>query len=256
MTLRALIIEDELPAREYLVELLEESKLAEVVGAVGNVDQARQALRESSRFTVDAVFVDVRLAGSGDASGLGLVRQFAQEPNAPMFVLATAFKEHAIEAFSLDVVDYLLKPFTAERVNECLRRLLARRPAMHASARARIVARHQKKLVFLEPDEVLAFEASERLTFVHTLHGKFDVDLSLSVIELSLGRTLMRVHRNWLVNTAYIKELEREGRDSRIFLGVGFGADQRGIRVPIGRDRTQAVRDLLLNGATGTRRPL
>ncbi|MDB4996189.1 MAG: Two-component system response regulator [Myxococcaceae bacterium] len=255
--LRTLIVEDELPAREYLVELLEGSKLAAVVGAVGTVDEARQALSASTRLTVDAVFVDIRLAGSGDASGLELVRGLVGKPNAPMFVLATAFKEHAVEAFNLDVVDYLLKPFTEERVEECLRRLLARRPSTpppDGATRPRIVARRGKTLVFLEPEEVWAFEASERLTSVHTPHGVFDVDLSLSVIELSFGRALMRVHRNWLVNAAYIKELDREGRETRIFVGVGIGPDQRGVRVPVGRDRAQAVRDMLLTGATGVRR--
>lgn len=250
-----LVVEDEFPAREYLVELLEGSKLAEVVGAVGSVDEARQALDASTRLTVDAVFVDIRLGGGGDASGLELVRSMAGKAHAPMFVLATAFKEHAVEAFSLDVVDYLLKPFTEERVEECLRRLVARRPAISdAVGRPRIVARRGKTLVFLEADEVWAFEARERLTSVHTLHGVFDVDLSLSVIELSFGRSLMRVHRNWLVNSAYIKELERDGRETRIFVGVGLGPEQRGVRVPVGRDRAQGLRDMLLAGATGMRR--
>src|SRR4051795_7511260 len=70
----------------------------------------------------------------------------------------------------------------------------------------RIVARRGKTLVFLEPNEVWAFEALDRLTRVHTPHGTFDVDLTLSVIESSMGRTLMRVHRNWLVNAACIKD--------------------------------------------------
>lgn len=253
MKLRALVVEDERPAREYLVELLEESNLAEVIGAVGTIAEARQALQED--LALDAAFVDIRLAGSGDVSGLELVRGLAGGPEAPMFVLATAFKEHAVEAFSLDVVDYLLKPFTAERVEQCLRRLLVRRPPATPAGPMRIVARSGKKLVFLEPSEVWAFEARDRLTSVHTPHGVFDVDLSLSVIEVSVGRSLLRVHRNWLVNTAYIKEMEREGRETRIFVGVGLGPQQRGVRVPVGRERVQEVRDLLFDGATGTRRP-
>ncbi|MCW5818090.1 MAG: response regulator transcription factor [Labilithrix sp.] len=250
-----MVVEDEPPARDYLVELLEDSKLAEVVGAVGSLAEAWQALKPGSELQVDAVFVDVRLAGSGDTSGLAVVRNLAGKPDAPMFVLATAFQEHAVEAFSLDVVDYLLKPFTEERVQQCLLRLLGRRPSRaEAGYRKRIVARRGKTLVFLEPSEVWAFEARERLTSVHTLHGVFDVDLSLSVIEVSLGRSMMRVHRNWLVNTSFIKELEREGRETRIFVGERMGSEQRGVRVPVGRDRTQAVRDMLLGGATGTRR--
>ncbi|WP_394840154.1 LytTR family DNA-binding domain-containing protein [Pendulispora rubella] len=252
--LRALIVEDEWPAREYLVELFEDSKLVDVVGAVSNLDEARQALHDTARLGIDVAFIDVRLAGEGDQGGLDLVRSFSGRANAPMFVLATAFRDHAIEAFSLDIVDYLVKPFTEERVEQCLRRLLARRRASVPAHSGRIVARRGKTLVFLEPDEVWAFEAAERLTSVHTPHGVFDVDLSLAAIELSFGRSLLRVHRNWLVNAAHIKELDREGRETRIFVGSCIGPEQRGVRIPVGRERAQAVRDMLLASATGVRR--
>jgi DNA-binding LytR/AlgR family response regulator len=253
--LRALVVEDERPARDYLVELLQESRLAEVVGAVSTADEARQALEDSSALEVDIAFVDVRLAGSGHSAGLELVRGLAGRPTAPMFILATAYEKHAIEAFSLDVVDYLLKPFTGERVEQCLERALGRRPARAPNGgRQRIVARRGKTLVFLEPAEVWAFEARERLTSVHTRHGVFDVDLSLSVIELSVGRTFVRVHRNWLVNATDIKELERDGRETRIFVGAEIGREGQGVRVPVGRERAQFVRDMLLANATGVRR--
>ena len=142
-----------------------------------------------------------------------------------MFVLATAYDEHALEAFELGVVDYLLKPFSEERVAQCLRRLHQRRHA-RAVARAtvaptRIVARRKRSLVFLEPHEIWAFEAADRLTFVHTMHGTFDIDLSLAAVEASFGRAFVRVHRNWLVNATHIKELERDGHETKLFVGAG-----------------------------------
>jgi DNA-binding LytR/AlgR family response regulator len=253
--LRALVVEDEWPARNYLVELLEQSELAEVVGAVSNLDEARQALQGGEKLPVDVAFVDIKLAGDGEAAGLELVRSLVGRPASPMFVLATAFRAHAVEAFSLDVVDYLVKPFTEDRVEQCLRRVLTRRPSHEpARERPRIVARRGKTLVFLDAEEVWAFEAAERLTSVHTLHGTFDVDLTLAVIESSFGRTFMRVHRNWLVNGAFIKELDRDGRETRIFVGSGVGPDQQGVRAPVSRDRAQAVREMLLAGAKGVRR--
>jgi DNA-binding LytR/AlgR family response regulator len=259
--LRALVVEDEWPARNYLVELLQGSSLAEVVGAVANVDEAVQALGSAST-NIDVVFVDVRLAGDGDRTGLDLVRTMSQpdpasgqdrQSGGPMFVLATAFKEHAVAAFDLGVHDYLLKPFTEERVEQCLRRLRARRPAA-PPAPLRIVARRGKSLVFLRHEEVWAFEAADRMTSVHTPHGAFDLDLSLSAIEASFGRTLTRVHRNWLVNAEHIKELERDGTDTRVFVGVGLGAERRGVSVPVARERSQTIREMLLSNATGLRR--
>lgn len=258
--LRTLVVEDEWPARNYLVELLQASRLAEVVGAVSSVDQAREAIEaQSSGVGIECVFVDVQLLGQGShETGLDLVRSMAQGTRAPMFVLATAFDQHALEAFELGVVDYLLKPFTEDRVTQTLRRLHERRPAPTIPAgphlAARIVARKKRSLVFLELHEIWAFETEDRLTSVHTAHGTFDLDLSLAAIEASFGRTFVRVHRQWLVNASHIKELERDGDETRLFVGPALGDDKKGVRVPVARERAAAVRNALLSNATGLRR--
>jgi hypothetical protein len=140
-------------------------------------------------------------------------------PTPPSFVLATAFSEHALEAFDLGVVDYLLKPFSEERVEQCLRRLIGQRVPSGPGA-LRVVARRKRSLVFLDPADIWAFEASDRLSFVHSRLGRFDIDLSLAAIEASFGRSLLRVHRNWLVNLAFVKELEREEGETTVFVGA------------------------------------
>jgi DNA-binding LytR/AlgR family response regulator len=250
--LRVLVVEDEWPARNYLVELLHASKLAVVVAAVADAESAIQALAPEGGLAVDVVFADIHLVGSArDDAGLDLVRTHAQRPGAPLFVLATAYKEHAIEAYSLGVIDYLLKPFTEDRVEQCLRRLLARRPQRVASTQpTKIVARKKKGLVFLRPEEVWAFEAADRLTFVHTPRGKFDLDLSLSAIESAFGKGLLRAQRNSHVNPEHVRELVRDAGDELI----AGAADEDGVHVPIARERAQVVRDALLADATGLRR--
>jgi two-component system response regulator LytT len=245
--LRALVLEDEWPTRNYLVELIEASQQAEVVGAVATLDEARQAL---AGLAVDVLFVDVQLTGK--ENGLDFLRSLKAEGNAPMFVLSTAFAEHAIEAFDLGAIDYILKPYSEERVAQCLRRLVARQPPKSEQPR-RMVARRKHGLVFLDPSDIWAFEAANRLTFVHSRHGKFDVDLSLAAIEASFGRGLARVHRNWLVNLEFAWELERQGGETTLFVGSAIG-DAQGIHVPVSRDRSQPVRDLLLSNSAGMRR--
>jgi two-component system, LytTR family, response regulator LytT len=127
--LRALVLEDELPARRLLVRLIEETGLGEVIAAVTTVAEALRVLHSTA---VDVVFVDIRL--SGGESGLDLIHAFAgreredrvargKGPHPPYFVLATALERHALQAFALGVVDYLLKPLTEERVEHCLQRL-------------------------------------------------------------------------------------------------------------------------------------
>jgi DNA-binding LytR/AlgR family response regulator len=250
-----LVVEDEWPARNFLVELLEGSGLAKVVGAVASADEAKQALDAASNLTVDVAFVDVQLAGGQERAGLELAKSLSASRPGVQLVLATAFEQHALEAFAVGVTDYLLKPFGEERVAQCLKRLLARRTVAPALASpARIVARRRKNLVFLEPSEIWAFEAADRLTFVHTRHGRFDLDLSLSAIELSLGRALTRVHRNWLVNASFVRELERDGSETSLFVGLAMAGEGPGIHVPVSRDRSAAVKELLLTNATGLRR--
>ena len=243
--LRALVLEDEWPARNYLVELIEATRLADVVGAVASVAEAREAL---AALPVDVVFVDVQLAGG--ETGLELVRQL---PGGPAFVLATAFSQHALEAWNLGAVDYLLKPFSEERVEQCVRRIAGRRETRRSGA-LRVVARRKRSLVFLDPADIWAFEASDRLSFVHSRLGKFDIDLSLAAIEASFGRSLMRVHRNWLVNLDFVRELERGDGETSLFVGASLGDESRGIRVPVSRDRAQPLRAALLANATGLRR--
>ncbi|MBI5489440.1 MAG: response regulator transcription factor [Deltaproteobacteria bacterium] len=253
--IRALVVEDERPARNYLVELLLAAGQVEVTAAVATLEEAREALGPGG-VTVDVAFVDVQLAGPApDETGLALVRALAGTPGAPLFVLATAHEQHAVEAYALGVIDYLLKPFSRERVEQCLGRVGARptegRPP---SSEQRVVARRGNGLVFLAMREVLCFEAAERLTFVHTPHGRLDVDLSLSAIEASMGRWLLRVHRNWLVSLDRVKALEREDGESLLVVG-GLGDSGADVRVPVARDRAHSVREVLLADASGIRRP-
>ena len=241
--LRALVLEDEWPARNYLVELIEATRLADVVGAVASVAEAREAL---AALPVDVVFVDVQLAGG--ETGLELVQSL---PGGPAFVLATAFSQHALEAWNLGAVDYLLKPFSEERVEQCLRRIAARRETRGGALR--VVARRKRSLVFLDPADIWAFEASDRLSYVHSRLGKFDIDLSLAAIETSFGRSLMRVHRNWLVNLDFVRELERGDGETTLFVGTALGDETQGVRVPVSRDHAQPLRSALLANATGLR---
>lgn len=252
--LRVLVVEDEWPARNYLVELLVDSGLAQVVGAVATVEDAEQALEAGAGLEVEVAFVDIQLArNAGDQAGLSFARKLQKTAPNVQVVLATAFEQHAIAAFELGAVDYLLKPFGEERVQSCLSRLLARRVAVPARP-ARIVARKKKSLVFLEPGEIWAFEAEERLTFVHTRYGRFDVDLSLRAIELALGAAVTRVHRKWLVNASHIRELSRDTSDTLLFVGDGLASEGNGVQVPVSRDRVAAVRDSLLRQAVGMRK--
>lgn len=255
--LRVLVLEDEWPARNFLVQLLEASGLAEVVAAVPSTSLATSALAQNPG-AVDVAFVDVNLVGEpfdGDtasAGGLRWVEGLRSLASAPHVVITTASREHALRAFELGVIDYLLKPFTLERVRAALERLKARTPARPEPARRppRIAARKGKSIVFLETRDVWAFEAEGRLCFVHAAVGRLDIDLSLTSLEAVLGGAFLRVHRNWLVAVDEVRGIVRDGGETT--LTVGHASTP--LSVPVARDRAAEVRERLLDSAVGLRR--
>ncbi len=251
--LRALVLEDEKPARSYLVELIEASGLAQVVAAVPSTSLARAAATGEG---LDVAFVDVHVVGEADAerAGLAFVEHLRRGPAGPQIVLTTASPRHALEAYQLGVVDYLLKPFVATRVRASLERVLAKLPApLPARPRVppRIAARKGRGYVLLDVDEATAFEADGRLTYVHAAGARYDVDLSLAAIEALVGDEFLRVHRSWLVRAAKVREVERDGGEMALVVGDGGGPS---LRVPVARDRVGAVRQRLLSATIGLRR--
>jgi two-component system, LytTR family, response regulator LytT len=198
--LSALVVEDEWLARGLLVELVQVSHMAQVVGAVGQFDEATVLLSDETAFgAVDVVFVDVNLIGSKE-NGLDLIRKHAQQPSAPAFVLATASASHALEGFELGVVDYLHKPYNEERVRRALERV-ASKQVQRAGRATRIVARKKRNLVFLHLDEVWAFESAQGLSSVHSDRGVFDVDLWPAPFNACI-ETGWSVHRTFLSSSA------------------------------------------------------
>ena len=101
--------------------------------------------------------------------------------------------------------------------------------------------------------EVWAFEARERLCFVHSLQGRFDIDQSLHELEQALGERFFRVHRKWLANLACVRAYEAQGRARDLVVGTGLGARDDCIRVPVSRELATVVRARLLVGCVGLR---
>jgi DNA-binding LytR/AlgR family response regulator len=240
-----MVVDDELPARRYLGELLQAAGSVELVAAVATVDEADQAL--AADLELDVVFVDIRLVDRpGDASGLDWARRVATRPNPPHLVLATALAEHALAAFDAGAIDYLLKPFTRQRVATCVERLIARRPARAAGVATRLVARTASSLVFLPLDGVLAFEAQDRLVYVHHVDGRYLADLSLAALASQFADRALRTHRNWLVVLEHVRELGRGSGELTLQVGAN-------LTVPVSRDRAPAVRNALVSRAVGGR---
>src|SRR6266481_9728848 len=117
--IRAVIIEDEPLASQYLAELLDETCQVEVVGSA---TESETGLRLCAELRPDAAFVDINLPGK---DGVSLAKQLAMLPQPPRLVFTTGNANRATDAFRLDAVDYLLKPLDPDQISETVNRLLA-----------------------------------------------------------------------------------------------------------------------------------
>jgi DNA-binding LytR/AlgR family response regulator len=117
----------------------------------------------------------------------------------------------------------------------------------------RIAARTSQGLVFLAVDEVLAFEARDRLQFVHSTLGRFDVDVSLDELERTLADTFLRVHRSWLVSIGKVRKLETTEGAACLEVESTRDGVRIGLRVPVSKELRTRVRRSLVDGSVGLR---
>ena len=203
--LAALIVDDEPLARATLRLLLDRDPDIEIVG---ECDSGAAALEVIAREDVALLFLDIRMP---DLDGLSALAGLAPPPTT---VLVTAFADHALGAFDLDVADYLLKPFDDARFARALERArrhaLARRAARPAVAPLeRLVIRTGSRIASLQVDDIDWIEAQDYYAEVHAGGRSFLVRQSLHKLAASLDPArFVRIHRKTIVNVKRVKELE------------------------------------------------
>jgi DNA-binding LytR/AlgR family response regulator len=123
-----------------------------------------------------------------------------------------------------------------------------------AGAPSRVAARRRGSIVVLELADVWAFEARERLCFVHSAGGTFDVDLSLHQLATELGPAFVRPHRRWIASVANVREYRTHGGSHALLVGrLGATAPHNSIEVPVSREYAMQIRARLLEGTVGFR---
>lgn len=234
-TLRALVVDDEQPARAELAYLLQRDDRVGEVLVASSADAALRMLREDP---VDAVFLDIAMPGLDGLELAAVLRQF-REP--PRVVFVTAHTEHAVAAFEMAAVDYLLKPVREERLREAVRRALkAREPAKDGSADTddTIPVELGGVTRFVQRTQVRYVEAHGDYARLHTAAGNHLVRLPLATLEQRwAAHGFLRIHRSVLVARRYIEQLRIE--DGRATVIVD------GVALPVSRRHTPQVREAL-----------
>jgi two-component system, LytTR family, response regulator AlgR len=221
MTFRAIVVDDELPARERLVALLKELDDVEVVAEAAN---AAQALERIAEHHPDVLYLDVRMPGM---SGLELARHLLQLEDPPAVIFTTAYDEHAMEAFEAEAVGYLLKPIRKEKLaaaTERAKRLTAEQLQEIAgpAARTHLAVRQRDGIRLLRLEDIITLMSDQKYTTVRHTAGEDLIDDSLRALETEFGDRFLRAHRGALVNRDFIEaiEVDAEGRHSIRLRGI------------------------------------
>lgn len=209
--MKALIVEDEYLARDELKWLIESHSSIEVVATE---EDGLAALRYMQENDLDVVFLDINIPS---IDGMTLARNLRRQANPPKIVIVTAYKEHAAEAFELEVFDYILKPFNEQRVANTLKRLenhskaaVQPEPVRQPSAAAKRTVNIPRKdsILVLSVDLIYYARADEKLTYVHTAKGHFVIPTSIGDFAEKLpADTFFRCHRSWCINTTKVREI-------------------------------------------------
>ncbi len=213
--IRAMIVDDEEPARSELRFLLEQHPEVCVVCEAGSFKEAIATIRHCQPHLI---FLDIDLPGT---NGVRLAEKI-QETFEPLIVFATAHEEFALKAFELNAVDYLLKPFSAKRIAQCIakvRSLLAARKPVQVSAadnseaasgrlRQKLALEQGGKTCVIDVKDIIAVRSFEGHICIITAEKEYQSGMTLQELQSRLDEEqFFRSHRGFLVNIAYIREI-------------------------------------------------
>ena len=202
--LNAIICDDEAPARSELRFMLDETGQVEVVAEAANVREAIERLKDQG---ADVLFLDINMPG---ATGLQLADALNKLKYPPAVVFVTAYSEHAVKAFDVNAVDYLVKPVETERLRQAISKV-----KVYVTGHARVgqgeripVEKGGKKLL-IPTDRIHFIMAKDDYSYLHTDTDRYLSTVSLAQLEAKLEPYgFFRVHRRYLVNLSCVSEVE------------------------------------------------
>ncbi|MBN2283730.1 MAG: response regulator transcription factor [Deltaproteobacteria bacterium] len=253
MILRCIIADDERPSRDELLHLLSEMGDVEILACVQNGKEALELLKKTRP---DVVFLDIRMPV---VSGFDVAREILTFPDPPAIVFATAYDEYAIQAFDIRAVDYLLKPFSRERLTETVQRLKEARVkkldlsdlkeiiervegTLESKKLVRIPVADKGKILLLPPVDVFFCSTTDSKIRVCTWEESYSCGMTLNELENRLkDEHFLRVHRGCLVNLNHVRGLI-PWFDGKYLLTMG---DSHGTEIQVSRNNAKHLKRIL-----------
>lgn len=218
--LRALIVDDEPLARERLGGMLRRESSVEIVGECVNGLEAIAAIKGTS---LDLVFLDMQMPG---CDGLQVLAEIPPERR-PGIIFVTAHERYALDAFEVQAIDYLLKPFDRERLQTALQRArvqLQLRPAVESGIKGetvlmetaaaenkneRLTVKVDGRIVFLRSDDIVWVEADDNYVILHLVSGQLMLRETMTAFANRLNPAkFTRINRSALVHLDWVRELQ------------------------------------------------
>ncbi len=243
-TIRAIIVDDEKLARQYLVELLKQHPQVEVLAECKNGFEAVKAVADT---LPDLMFLDIQMPKLNGFEVLELLE------HSLAVVFVTAYDEYAVKAFDAHAVDYLLKPFSKERLAEAIEKVQRNLnqprlpgPELKEAARAadnyqkRIVVRDGTSVVIIRDDDIDFIQAEDDYVSIHKRGKSWLKHQTLASLETALDpQRFVRIHRSVIVNVERIARIEPYTKDR--YLAIL----KDDTRLPISRSGHKRIKSIL-----------
>ena len=245
MKRRVFVVDDEALAIKRLARMLDATGRVELAGSATDPEDA---VARIPALALDAVFLDISMPG---LDGFEVARRL---PPTVMIVFTTAHDEHALRAFEVNAIDYLMKPVRDDELARALDKLDRLRASADADAQLaaamariaaaappeRIASRLGDKIQLVELDRITHFFAEDKLTYAATGERNYIVDPTIAELEERYARTgFVRIHRGTLVRLAAIAEVHAGVDGTRVRLADGK------TELVVARDRVRALKDRL-----------
>jgi two-component system LytT family response regulator/two-component system response regulator LytT len=252
MSLKAIVVDDEQLAREELCYMLEQMGSIEVIAQAGN---GLEAVGMVERLAPDVVFLDVQMPG---LNGFEVAHRLIQNGASPNIVFVTAFDRHAIEAFEVNAVDYLLKPVESARLEKAVERARQRASqvplndqverivqlmAERQSKRERVAVKVGERFLLVQADEIIyASLTDDSINIVTSQLAGTSNFRTLDELQARLDPSIFwRVHRSHLVNINKVKEIVPWFSRNYILRMK----DAKATEIPVSRAQTKRLREYL-----------
>ncbi len=206
MKLRCLIVEDEPVARKGMEEYVNEVDFLQLAGTFENALKASALLHEG---TVDLMLLDIQMP---KLSGIDFLKTLK---NPPMVIFTTAYQEYALEGYTLDIIDYLVKPISFERFLKAVQKardfyvLKQKAETLSAPAPEYFFIKCDHKFEKVNYNDVLYIEAMQNYCIIHTVERKMITYITISGLESQLpAERFLKVHKSFLVSVGKVKSID------------------------------------------------